>query len=279
MSTLDDTIYRATDLINKQNLGRAGNLFAYIHDPAHADRIVKGGMVVAGIGAVGLAAWGLNHRIAIDPASAAGNAGNAADSANAAGNAAGTSLPVRTEATPAGPAPGAGQSPPAAAPPLQLNPQVPVVRDVDDKSFSEAFEQARTDLGPGALFLWRGKAYNTFLEDEWEDLGSEGQYDYIRSLVVEHKEYYDTWADAGEAVPEPAPVDAVYLFYVWEVTAVITEDAPAAVPPDEGAGSQAALAADAEYSPPAYGDSSYASGPDPYAGNEDLLYGAGGADA
>lgn len=298
MSTPDDTIYKATELINKQNLGRAGNLFAYIHDPAHANRIAKGGMVVAGTGAVGLAAWGLNHRIAVgttppadasrtagtDPAARTGHSANA-DAATGTGQAAnadatGTGQAVNDDPAPAGtalPALGAARPPVPAAPPLQLNPQVPVVDTVDDLSFAEAFGQARDELGPGAIFLWQGKAYNTFLEREWEDLGSEGQQEYIRSLVVEHEEYYDQWADGAEAVPDPAPIDAVYHLYVWDVTAVFTEAAPAPLPADEAAGAQAAGSADA-YEAPAYEEPPSPPDPDYDSGTEGLPYGAGGAE-
>ena len=37
----------------------------------------------------------------------------------------------------------------------------------DDLSFKHAFEAARAELGPGGVFTWRGKLYNTYTAEEW----------------------------------------------------------------------------------------------------------------
>ena len=36
----------------------------------------------------------------------------------------------------------------------------------DDQSFSEAFNTARAELGPGGVFSWHGNLYNTYTAEE-----------------------------------------------------------------------------------------------------------------
>ncbi len=40
----------------------------------------------------------------------------------------------------------------------------------DDMSFDDAFKTARTEVGPGGLFVWNDTYYGTFNEREWENL-------------------------------------------------------------------------------------------------------------
>ena len=40
----------------------------------------------------------------------------------------------------------------------------------DDMSFSEAFEAARAEVGPGGVFHWHGNTYNTYTENEWNTM-------------------------------------------------------------------------------------------------------------
>lgn len=42
----------------------------------------------------------------------------------------------------------------------------------DDKSFAEAFADARQQVGPGGVFEWHGKVYGTYLKDEWDQMSS-----------------------------------------------------------------------------------------------------------
>lgn len=42
----------------------------------------------------------------------------------------------------------------------------------DDMSFSEAFANAREELGPGGVFEWNGQIYGTFYEDEVDEQGN-----------------------------------------------------------------------------------------------------------
>lgn len=45
------------------------------------------------------------------------------------------------------------------------------VANVDDGlSFSEAFAQARAEVGPGGVFEWHGRLYNTYYANEWNSM-------------------------------------------------------------------------------------------------------------
>jgi predicted Zn finger-like uncharacterized protein len=52
---------------------------------------------------------------------------------------------------------------------------IPVVDKVeltlDNLSFGQAFATARNALGPGGVFEWKGKLFNTYYKEEWETLG------------------------------------------------------------------------------------------------------------
>lgn len=43
----------------------------------------------------------------------------------------------------------------------------------EDKSFAEAFSDARAQVGPGGVFEWHGKVYGTFYKDEWDQMSAE----------------------------------------------------------------------------------------------------------
>lgn len=41
------------------------------------------------------------------------------------------------------------------------------------KSFRDAFEAARAELGPGGVFRWHGNIYNTYTAEEWNAMSTE----------------------------------------------------------------------------------------------------------
>ena len=41
------------------------------------------------------------------------------------------------------------------------------------KSFRDAFEAARAEFGPGAVFRWHGNIYNTYTSEEWNAMSTE----------------------------------------------------------------------------------------------------------
>jgi len=60
----------------------------------------------------------------------------------------------------------------------------------DGMSFSEAFLDARNELGAGGVFEWNGQSYNTFLAEEWGNMSNE-QHNEWASLPTDDKlEYY-----------------------------------------------------------------------------------------
>lgn len=48
-----------------------------------------------------------------------------------------------------------------------------VIEEDDSKSFKEAFNDAREQVGPGGVFRWHGKVYNTYTEEEWKNMSDE----------------------------------------------------------------------------------------------------------
>lgn len=57
------------------------------------------------------------------------------------------------------------------------------VAQVDDsKSFSEAFADARSQVGAGGVFEWRGNVYGTYYKDEWEAMNSEERQEFQSSI-------------------------------------------------------------------------------------------------
>lgn len=55
--------------------------------------------------------------------------------------------------------------------------------DLDDESFSDAFADAREDIGPGGFFEWHGEVYNTYYKEEWESMSSDEQHEFMESVV------------------------------------------------------------------------------------------------
>ncbi len=48
----------------------------------------------------------------------------------------------------------------------------------DDMSFSEAFQEAREEVGPGGAFEWHGNIYSTFTAEEWNEMSAEEKEEY-----------------------------------------------------------------------------------------------------
>lgn len=53
------------------------------------------------------------------------------------------------------------------------------------QSFSEAFAEARAEVGPGGVFHWRGGIYNTYTEEEWNAMSDEQKHDFAESVRPE----------------------------------------------------------------------------------------------
>jgi len=59
---------------------------------------------------------------------------------------------------------------------------VPTATVNEELSFSEAFNAARTAVGPGGVFEWHGGLYNTYTADEWNAM-TDAQKDEFAQLV------------------------------------------------------------------------------------------------
>lgn len=69
------------------------------------------------------------------------------------------------------------------------------VAQVDDsQSFSQAFADARAQVGPGGVFEWHGRAYSTYYKDEWDSMTAEQKQEYQASI-----DYNDVLSDDSMA--------------------------------------------------------------------------------
>lgn len=69
------------------------------------------------------------------------------------------------------------------------------VAQVDDNaSFSQAFADARAQVGPGGVFEWHGRVYGTYYKDEWDNMTAEEKHEYQASI-----DYKDVLSDDSVA--------------------------------------------------------------------------------
>lgn len=62
---------------------------------------------------------------------------------------------------------------------------VPYVGEAgNDLSFSEAFAQARAEVGPGGVFYWHGGLYNTYYVDEWNAMTPAERAEFAQQVPV-----------------------------------------------------------------------------------------------
>lgn len=60
------------------------------------------------------------------------------------------------------------------------------IAQVDDNaSFAEAFADARAQVGPGGAFEWRGHVYNTYYEEEWNNMSASERAEYQQKIDYE----------------------------------------------------------------------------------------------
>ncbi len=71
----------------------------------------------------------------------------------------------------------------------------------DDMSFQDAFAVARQEVGPGGVFEWHGKQYNTYYKEEWDHMTEEDRHEFVASY--QHESPHETIQQASvEQVPE-----------------------------------------------------------------------------
>lgn len=75
------------------------------------------------------------------------------------------------------------------------------IAQVDDNaSFSEAFADARAQVGPGGAFEWRGHVYNTYYAEEWNNMSAEERAEYQSKI-----DYATIAGDTSNNVVEETP--------------------------------------------------------------------------
>lgn len=106
------------------------------------------------------------------------------------------------------------------------------IAQVDDNaSFSEAFADARAQVGPGGAFEWRGHVYNTYYAEEWNNMSAEERAEYQSKIdyatiagdtsnnVVEETSYVEqnSMASNTEMVDNDTESDSVKVLGVEAV--------------------------------------------------------------
>lgn len=78
------------------------------------------------------------------------------------------------------------------------------IAQVDDSaSFAEAFADARAQVGPGGAFEWRGHVYNTYYEEEWNNMSAEERAEYQQK--IDYETISGETADSYEPTVAEAP--------------------------------------------------------------------------
>ncbi len=97
-----------------------------------------------------------------------------------------------------------------------VDPRIATATVSDDSSFSDAFKDARAQVGAGGVFEWRGNLYNTYSAEEWDSISEEDKSEFASNLSLR-----DTYASNDT-------VDYSEDFYAGvnddEVQVISTED-------------------------------------------------------
>lgn len=82
-------------------------------------------------------------------------------------------------------------------------------------SFSQAFAEARAEVGPGGVFHWNGGIYNTYTAEEWNAMSAEEKHEFAEAVKPEYSVNQVNTAHITAEHPrvhivnheEPAPAD------------------------------------------------------------------------
>lgn len=77
----------------------------------------------------------------------------------------------------------------------------------DDASFSQAFADARAQVGPGGAFEWRGHVYSTYYEEEWNGMSAAERAEYQSKIDYKTVAGEPTAATYAPAAATQAPVE------------------------------------------------------------------------
>lgn len=68
----------------------------------------------------------------------------------------------------------------------------------EGQSFSDAFNEARAQVGPGGVFSWHGRLYNTYTEEEWDAMSAEEKHQFAQAVAPQvnaHDAYAQTTSE------------------------------------------------------------------------------------
>ena len=63
---------------------------------------------------------------------------------------------------------------------LTPNEDIIIAKVSADCSFEDAFDQARVQTGPGGIFVWNDKVYNTYEKNEWNQLSLKQRQEFLK---------------------------------------------------------------------------------------------------
>lgn len=78
----------------------------------------------------------------------------------------------------------------------------------DDASFSQAFADARAQVGPGGAFEWRGHVYSTYYEEEWNGMSASERAEYQSKIDYKTVAGEPTAATHTPVEEQPIPANA-----------------------------------------------------------------------
>jgi hypothetical protein len=82
--------------------------------------------------------------------------------------------------------------------------EAPIASTVkDDMDFNHAFAAARTEVGAGGAFVWKGKIYDTYYNEEWDAMSDEqhGQYNHSVHVTIPEENHAVTEVHAPTIEP------------------------------------------------------------------------------
>ena len=105
--------------------------------------------------------------------------------------------------------------------------EVKVSNVAPGQSFSEAFAEARAEVGPGGVFHWRGGIYNTFTKEEWDAMSDEQKHDFAESVRPEisaNNVHVDPHHPQAHVVPDTPHDDPAINVNIEELHVHVDDD-------------------------------------------------------
>ncbi len=78
----------------------------------------------------------------------------------------------------------------------------------DDASFSQAFADARAQVGPGGAFEWQGKVYSTYTKEEWDNMSAEERAEYQSKIDYNDITGGQTESASATTIRQETTIDA-----------------------------------------------------------------------